>query len=204
MKENKSDNLLIVFTRNPELGKVKTRLAKTVGAESALRIYKFLLNHTEQTIRQLDEDKAVFFSAQVRSDDIWANNVYQKYLQIGDNLGEKMFNAFKNSFSLGYKKVIIIGSDLYDLKEKHIKESFQKLESNKYVVGPAKDGGYYLIGLTHLNNRIFKNKAWGTETVFKDTMNDLVNESVFLLEELNDIDTYEDMQHNAELKALIQ
>jgi hypothetical protein len=204
LKENKSDNLLIVFTRNPELGKVKTRLAKTVGAESALRIYKFLLNHTEQTIRQLDEDKAVFFSAQVRSDDIWANNVYQKYLQIGDNLGEKMFNAFKNSFSLGYKKVIIIGSDLYDLKEKHIKESFQKLESNKYVVGPAKDGGYYLIGLTHLNNRIFKNKAWGTETVFKDTMNDLVNESVFLLEELNDIDTYEDMQHNAELKALIQ
>lgn len=199
-----SKNLIIIFTRNPELGKVKTRLAKTIGDQSALNIYKFLLNHTEQTIKNIACNKAVYYSVKVRENDIWSNSIYQKYLQKGDDLGIRMHNAFENAFIKGYKKVIIIGSDLFDLKSNHIEEAFQKLDNNDVVIGSAKDGGYYLLGMKTLHPQVFKNKAWGTETVRKDTLQDLQNESIFLLEELNDIDTYDDMKGNSTLKNLIK
>ena len=197
-------NLIIIFTRNPELGKVKTRLAKTIDDESALNIYKFLLGHTEKTIRNIDSDKAVYYSVKVRSNDIWDKTIYQKYQQKGEDLGIRMLNAFKDAFSSGYKKVVIVGSDLFDLKPKHIDEAFQKLENNDIVIGPAEDGGYYLLGMKTLNSQVFQNKDWGTSTVFQNTINDLENESVFLLEELNDIDVYEDIKNIEELKRLIK
>jgi rSAM/selenodomain-associated transferase 1 len=197
-------NLIIVFTRNPELGKVKTRLAKTVGNEFALNIYKFLLNHTEQTIRNIDADKAVYYSVKVRDNDMWNNSIYQKQLQQGDGLGIRMLNAFENAFQNNYKKVVIVGSDLFDLQPKHIEEAFNKLDDNNVVIGPAKDGGYYLLGMKKLYPQVFKNKVWGTETVRENTMQDLQNESVFLLEELNDIDTYDDMKDHSTLKKLIK
>ena len=200
----KEKNLIIIFTRNPELGKVKTRLAKTIGDESALNIYKFLLKHTEKTIRNINSDKAVYYSFKIRNNGIWTNSIYQKHLQKGNDLGLRMLNAFKKAFKNNYQKVIIVGSDLFDLQPKHIDEAFQRLENNDAVIGPAKDGGYYLIGLKKLHTQVFKNKVWGTETVRKNTLQDLQNESVFLLEELNDIDTYDDMKDNSTLKSLIK
>jgi len=199
-----SKNLIIIFTRNPELGKVKTRLAKTVGNESALNIYKFLLNHTEQTIKNIEADKAVYYSVKVRKNDIWSNSIYQKHLQKGNDLGVRMLNAFKDAFKNNYKKVIIVGSDLLDLKTKHIEEAFNKLEDNNVIIGPAKDGGYYLLGMKILNSKIFKNKEWGTSTVFQSTLNELQNESVFLLKELNDIDIYDDIKNIEELKLFVK
>ena len=73
---------------------------------------------------------------------------------------------------------------------------------NEYdaVIGPAKDGGYYLLGLKAANPKLFKNKEWGTETVRRDTLNDLKNSTVFTLDELNDIDTFEDMKPYNQLK----
>jgi len=196
-------NLIIVFTRNPEHGKVKTRLAKTIGDDSALNIYKFLLNHTEQTIRNIDCDKAIYYSEKIWNNDIWDTAFYQKHQQKGNDLGTKMLNAFENAFNNKYQKVIIIGSDLFDLKSQHIKEAFKKLDNNNVVIGPAKDGGYYLLGMKNLHSQVFLNKDWGTDTVRKDTLQDLKNESVFLLEELNDIDTYDDMKDNDTLKTII-
>ncbi|RKE98406.1 TIGR04282 family arsenosugar biosynthesis glycosyltransferase [Ichthyenterobacterium magnum] len=198
-----SKNLIIVFTRNPELGKVKTRLAKTIGDISALNIYKFLLEHTEKTIRNISSDKAVYYSVKIRDNDIWDTSIYQKYQQEGEDLGIKMLNAFKNGFESNYKKIIIVGSDLFDLEPKHIEEAFHKLDNHDVVIGPAKDGGYYLLGMKKLYSEVFKNKTWGTETVRQDTLNDLQNESVFLLEELNDVDTYNDIKDNNILKSLI-
>lgn len=200
----KEKNLIIIFTRNPELGKVKTRLAKSIGDKSALNIYRFLLNHTEQTIRNLDCDKAVYYSVKVRDNDIWSTSIYQKHQQKGDDLGVRMHHAFKDSFSKGYKKVMIVGSDLYDLKADVISTAFEQLDKNDIVIGPAEDGGYYLLGMKMLNSKIFQNKDWGTSTVFQNTIKDLQNESVFLLEELNDIDVYDDMRHIEELKMLIK
>lgn len=199
-----SDNTLImVFTRNPELGKVKTRLAKTVGNESALNIYKFLLEHTEKTIRKINVDKAVFYSEKIQDNDIWDSSVYQKYQQTGNDLGERMQNAFNMAFHNNYQKVIIIGSDLYELKPKHINKAINELDKDDVVIGPAKDGGYYLLGLKRQYPEIFKNKSWGISKVLQQTLYDLTQHSVFLLEELNDIDTFEDVKNSKILKAFI-
>ena len=195
--------LIIVFTRNPELGKVKTRLAKTIGDESALNIYRYLLKHTEKVISKIDSDKAVYYSVSIRTNDLWSNSTYMKFEQDGDDLGQRMLNAFKKAFNDNYDKVLIVGSDLYDLDQNHIENAFNSLDSHDYVLGPAKDGGYYLLGMKFLNPKIFKNKSWGTDSVFKDTMNDLEYETVFLLQELNDIDTYHDIKDNPTLKSFI-
>ena len=188
-----SRNLLLIFTRNPELGKAKTRLAKTVGDETALEIYKFLLQKTRDISSKVNADKAVYYSVKVRDNDIWEASLYQKHQQKGEDLGNRMQNAFTNGFNAGYKKVLIIGSDLYDLSSKNIDKAFDELENNDVVIGPAKDGGYYLLGMKKLHTSVFKNKNWGTETVREATLQDLIHQKVKLLEEKNDIDVYEDI-----------
>ncbi len=198
-----SDNLVMVFTRNPELGKVKTRLAKTIGDEAALNIYNFLLNHTEIILRSLECDKAVYYSEKIRESDIWDKSIYQKRLQEGDNLGLKMQNSFVDAFKNGYKKVVIVGSDLYDLKAKHIQDAFKELDQIDVVIGPAHDGGYYLLGMKKLHSEVFSNKNWGTDTVLRDTLQDLKHINVHLLEELNDIDVYEDIKNISEFKQFL-
>ena len=175
-----SKNLLLIFTRNPELGKAKTRLAKSVGEETALEIYKFLLKKTKEVSLKVNADKAVYYSVKVRNNDIWDDIIFQKHQQIGEDLGIRMLNAFKNGFDVGYEKVMIIGSDLYDLTPKIVNNAFEKLNENNVVIGPAEDGGFYLLGLNSLQEDIFKNKEWGTETVRKDTLADLENQKVWV------------------------
>ena len=189
-----SKNLIIVFTRNPELGKVKTRLAKTIGDESALKIYEYLLIHTEKIIRDINSDKAVYYSVKVRSNDIWDETIYQKHQQEGDDLGIRMLNAFKKGFDHNYNKIIIIGSDLYDLQTETIINAFDELNNHDVVIGPALDGGYYLLGMKTLNTKIFKNKIWGSSSVLKDTLKDVFNLNLRLLDKKNDIDTWEDIK----------
>lgn len=187
-------NLLMIFTRNPELGKVKTRLAKSLGDKKALEIYIFLLNRTKEIVEQLSCDIAVFYSEKVRENDIWENKGYQKYAQEGNDLGERMLNAFDTSFKKGYEKVAIIGSDLYDLEPQHINSAFQELDNHDTVIGPADDGGYYLLGLKKVIPEIFKNKQWGTSTVRENTLSDLEKHNVFLLSILNDVDIFDDIK----------
>jgi rSAM/selenodomain-associated transferase 1 len=193
IKNSNNKNLLLIFTRNPELGKAKTRLAKTVGDETALEIYKFLLRKTRDISLEVTSDKAVYYSVKVREHDIWDSKIYQKHQQIGQDLGIRMLHAFKNGFDAGYEKVMIIGSDLYDLTSQNIENAFIQLNTNDVVIGPAEDGGYYLLGMNSLHPKIFKNKVWGTASVRKDTLDDLISKKVKLLEIMNDIDIYEDI-----------
>ncbi|EGV43423.1 glycosyltransferase [Bizionia argentinensis JUB59] len=195
-----SKSALIIFTRNPELGKCKTRLAKTIGDESALEIYKHLLNHTVEIAKNVTADRYVFYSEMIQDNDIWHPEFFKKKRQEGLDLGERMENAFSELFQLGYEKVLIIGSDLLDLNAEIVTEGFQKLNQHNYVLGPAEDGGYYLFGMKRLHPKIFKNKDWGTQTVREATLNDLKNETVYLLKTLNDIDTFEDMEGIESLK----
>lgn len=196
--------LLLIFTRNPELGKAKTRLAKTVGDETALEIYKFLLERTRDISSKVNSDKAVYYSVKVRKNDIWDENIYQKHPQVGEDLGIRMLNAFKNGFDAEYEKVMIIGSDLYDLSPEHIEKAFDYLDHNDVVLGPAEDGGYYLLGMNALQEKVFKNKEWGTETVQKETLKDLKDKKVFLLEELNDVDVFEDIQEHPAFQKFLK
>jgi rSAM/selenodomain-associated transferase 1 len=197
-------NLLLVFTRNPELGKVKTRLAKTVGNATALKIYIFLLKRTRDIAVKVAADKAVYYSVKIRENDIWDASIFQKHQQVGEDLGIRMLHAFKNGFKAGYKKVIIIGSDLYDLTSETIENAIIALENNEVVIGPAEDGGYYLLGMNSLEEKIFKNKDWGTETVRKDTLEDLKDKKVFLLGELNDVDVFEDIEHHPAFQTFLK
>ena len=193
--------LLLIFTRNPELGKAKTRLAKTVGDETALEIYKFLLEKTRDISSKVSSDKAVYYSVKIRENDIWNENTFQKHQQVGEDLGFRMLNAFKDGFEAGYEKVMIIGSDLYDLTSENIETAFDELNNNDLVIGPAEDGGYYLLGMNSLHSTIFKNKNWGTETVRKDTLSDLKDKKVKLLAFKNDIDVYEDILNIPEIMS---
>ncbi|MDB4098735.1 TIGR04282 family arsenosugar biosynthesis glycosyltransferase [Polaribacter sp.] len=199
-----SKNLLLVFTRNPALGKVKTRLAKTVGDKTALEIYTFLLERTRDIAAKVTADKAVYYSVKIRENDIWDVTIFQKHLQVGEDLGIRMLHAFKNGFKAGYEKVMIIGSDLYDLTAETIENAFIALEKNEVVIGPAEDGGYYLLGMNSLEEKVFKNKDWGTKTVRKDTLEDLKDKKVFLLGELNDVDVFEDIEHHPAFQTFLK
>jgi len=195
-----SKNALIIFARNPELGKCKTRLAKVIGNEAALEIYKYLLNHTAEISKNIKADKFVFYSDDIKKEDLWNKDIFRKKLQYGTDLGARMENAFTELFQLNYEKVIIIGSDLLDLNTKHVNDAFELLENNELVIGPAKDGGYYLLGMKTLHLNVFKNKDWGTSTVFKETIKDIQNSNYALMEELNDIDTFEDIKPYQQLR----
>lgn len=187
-------NLIITFTRNPEFGKVKSRLAKDIGEASALEVYKLLLEHTKNVLLRLDCDKAVYYSVKIRENDIWDSEIFSKHQQSGNDLGERMQNAFKNGFEKGYKNIIIVGSDLYDLNAEIINTAFKKLESHDNVIGPALDGGYYLLGMKTLHPSVFKINNWGTQTVYKQTISKLNTNSVYVLDTLNDIDYVEDLE----------
>lgn len=190
-----SKKALIIFTRNPELGKVKTRLAKSVGDESALKIYKFLLNHTVQITENLNVDKYVFYSESIHRDDIWDPDIFRKKLQSGDDLGERMKNAFSEILGMGYEKAIIIGSDIYDLSSKDLETAYGALQNTHFVLGPASDGGYYLLGMNEMNPQIFQNKNWGTSTVLDETLIDIKEKKYVLLQERNDVDYYVDIKN---------
>ena len=189
-------NLLIIFTRNPVLGKVKTRLAKTVGDKTALDIYTFLLKKTKEITLDSPCDKVVYYSEKIIKNDIWNCNSFRKEVQFGEDLGAKMKNSFYDAFENNYRKVVLIGSDIYDLESYHINEAFKKLETNDVVMGPALDGGYYLIGLKKMHPKIFDNKRWGSSTVRKDTLKNLEKVDVHLLPILNDVDVIEDIEHH--------
>ncbi|MFC7358054.1 TIGR04282 family arsenosugar biosynthesis glycosyltransferase [Jejudonia soesokkakensis] len=189
-----SKNALIIFTRNPELGKCKTRLAATVGDESALEIYKFLLNHTVAITKNLKADKFVFYSEKHSEKDIWDTEIFSKKVQQGNDLGIRMQNAFTEIFELGYQRAIIIGSDMYDLSTSELQDAFTQLEKNDFVLGPAQDGGYYLLGMKKIMPKLFKNKVWGTAMVQAATLSDLKGEKIAILKEKNDVDYFEDIK----------
>ena len=198
-----SKNLLLIFTRNPELGKVKTRLAKSIGKEKALQVYIELLQQTKRFTENLPCDKIVYYSENISFKDIWELHTYRKELQSGNDLGSRMANAFEKGFSEAYNKIIIIGSDLYDLTSDIILEAFESLDSNNVVLGPAADGGYYLLGMKELIPSIFQNKEWGTSSVFSSTLKDIADKKVFLTKELNDIDVVDDLENHPILKSFL-
>tara|TARA_B100000929_G_C15490423_1_gene414232 strand:+ start:1328 stop:1945 length:618 start_codon:yes stop_codon:yes gene_type:complete len=196
LRPTQKENLLLVFTKNPVAGKVKTRLAKDIGDPKALEIYKFLLEHSAKFTATVNASKQVYYSDSVNMDDIWDNKLYSKRKQTGEDLGERMLNAFENGFQEGFEKVIVIGSDMYDIDTIDIEHAFQELENHDYVIGPATDGGYYLLGMKSLNSKVFKKKQWGTSSVLKDTIEDLCDADVKLLETRNDVDLLEDIKHH--------
>jgi|AntRauTorckE5430_2_1112549.scaffolds.fasta_scaffold00194_19 hypothetical protein len=197
------DKLVIVFAKNPEIGKCKTRLAVSIGDENTLAVYKTLIQYTAQVLSKLKEDCVVFYSEDIQTDDLWDDANFQKQVQSQGHLGKKMQAAFEWGFHKGYKQVCIVGSDLFELEVSDIHDAFQALETHDLVFGPAEDGGYYLMGMSALHSEAFKDKAWSTELVLKETLKDLKSNSFQLLKEKNDIDTVDDLKKYQEFHHFI-
>ena len=192
-------SLLMVFVRNPQLGAVKTRLAAKVGDELALEIYMELMRYTAEVTQKVLVDKKVLYSKKIEENDVWGKMNFSKELQTTGDLGQRMEKAFTTAFEQGYKKVLIVGSDLYKLKASHIEKALQQLDEKEVVIGPAQDGGYYLLGFKKNIPALFLNKIWGTSNLLKETLNDLKTKSIALMEPLNDIDDFEDLKKETKL-----
>ena len=192
-----TEKALIIFAKNPEIGKVKTRLALTLGNEQALSIYKELLEQTVANTSSLPFKKFVFYSDYIEQSDIWPNEWYSKELQIGYDLGERMKNAFAALFEKGFTDVVIIGTDCPSLTQEIVCTAFHNLKDHDVVMGPAEDGGYYLLGIKKNQPSLFENIKWSTETVLKETIKKCgeLNWNHYLLPVLNDVDEEKDLLH---------
>ena len=195
-------DLLIVFVKNSVLGKVKTRLAKDIGDEAAFEVYKTLVSKTEEATKQVTIDKHIYFSDTI--EEIGWNHDF-KTIQQGHDLGERMKNAFKDGFDKDFENIVLIGSDLPDISMTIIQQAFELLKTNDTVFGPAKDGGYYLVGMKRLHKNLFNNIPWSTSKVFEETMKVLQSQSISvgLLETLNDIDTLKDLKNSSIYKIYL-
>lgn len=192
----KNDALLLIFAKNIVLGKVKTRLAKTQGDNFAFSVYKRLIDITElESLKLKNADVHVYFS-DVIINAKWPNQ--DKFVQRGNDLGERMKDAFQRGFDLGYQRIIGIGTDLPDLNAAVMAEGLEKLISYDTVFGPSEDGGYYLIGMNRMILQIFENKPWSTDTLLDLTLSELdeLGISSSKLRMLNDIDTIEDLKES--------
>lgn len=186
------DTLLIIFVKNIILGKVKTRLAKTIGTQGAFEVYKFIVDGLEKETSKLDSEKQIYFSDVVIGEK-WPNDT--KKVQSEGDIGVRMKNAFQEAFQEGYKRVVLVGSDIPDLTNEIIEKSFSKLKKSEVVIGPSEDGGYYLIGLNKMNTSLFENIEWSTEYVLNQTVSKVGSYS--LVDELNDVDTIEDLEKSS-------
>jgi hypothetical protein len=195
------DRCLLFFIKNPEKGRVKTRLASAVGDEMAAKLYRrFLL----ETLSTLNKGTFLFYLCFYPGHSLndlkhWLGEDYLYMPQKGEDLGERMKNGFIDAFSMNFKRVVLIGSDIPDLPLEFIEEAFASLREKDVVIGPSFDGGYYLIGFKNKNFslRTFEGIPWSTKRVFKETMNILKQErlTVHTLHPLRDIDTIDDLRN---------
>ncbi|MDB5279572.1 MAG: glycosyltransferase [Ferruginibacter sp.] len=186
---------LLIFAKNLIHGKVKSRLAGTIGNDAAMNVYKHLLRHTASITDQLPVHKILFYSDSIETNDAWCDKKYDKQMQSGNDLGERMRHAFENAFAKGNKEVVIIGTDCLDISTDVITQAFSHLKNFDVVIGPAKDGGYYLAGMKQLHAALFININWSTSEVLQQTLDICKhkNLSVYLLPVLSDIDTEKDL-----------
>jgi rSAM/selenodomain-associated transferase 1 len=186
-------NSLLIFIKNPVLGKVKTRLAATLGAEQALAVYHQLLRHTRKTSLQIDAARFLYYSESIDLDDDWNSDDFYKKIQNGDDLGARMTHAFEEALNTS-SKVVIIGSDCPLLEPTHLALAFEKLEEYPFVIGPALDGGYYLLGMRNFFPTLFQDMTWSNATVLANTLERIerLEQPYFLLPELPDVDTEAD------------
>ena len=189
---------LIIFVRHPELGKVKTRLAKVIGDDKALYVYNLLLSHTRKITIPLNCRKFVYYTDQVIENDIWTFPGYTKRRQAGEDLGARMSDAFKELFDQGFKRVMIIGSDCYQLQTAILEQAISALAESEVVIGPTFDGGYYLLGLNRYVPELFTDKPWSTDQVTNHTLAtaNQLKLTYSLLERLHDVDEAADLDLN--------
>jgi len=191
-----SHQALLIFAKNSRLGHVKTRLARELGDEQALHIHRYLLRLTRRAVEKVPFRKILFYSNFVEENDDWNPVIFDKRGQVGADSGDRLCNAFRRVFAEeGIRRAVLIGTDCPDLSPELITKAFLALETHDFVFGPARDGGYYLLGMKELEEKIFQDKRWGTPSVLPDTLADLrgLGKTFYLLPVLSGVSSSEDL-----------
>jgi rSAM/selenodomain-associated transferase 1 len=193
------EQVVLLFIKVPIMGQVKSRLAAAVGEKTALDLYKNFIRDTVHTLEVCGYSFRICFYP-LEGERIITELLGERYQyvpQYGNDLGAKMENAFQRIFTEGVAKGVLIGSDIPDLSAMIIRESFESLKTNDVVIGPAADGGYYLIGFNRDSflPHIFDGIAWSTNTVYRETIRMLENASLRIhsLPLWRDVDTLDDL-----------
>lgn len=196
---NRAHSSLIIFAKEPVAGNVKTRLAQSVGYDFAAEFYKMCAEQIFHQARLLPDSirREVYVADEKISQDVrkWVPEMFTLRLQSGETLGERMLNAFRRIFSEGASKAVLIGSDIPELTADDLSTAFTALDTVDVVLGPARDGGYYLIGLKSARPELFTDIPWSTASVLDRTLDiaSRCNLKVRLLRELEDIDTIDQL-----------
>jgi rSAM/selenodomain-associated transferase 1 len=186
--------VVLVFQKNAILGKVKTRLASGMGEARALEIYRHLIQSTYSVLEDVAVPVWTYFSDYIP--ETVNPPIAKSFVQDGQDLGERMAHAFARSFESGMDKVVLIGTDCPTLQSHHLHEAFEALTHSDLVLGPATDGGYYLIGMKRRADYLFEGITWSTAEVLSQTLALATAHGLnsILLDELSDIDTQEDWE----------
>ncbi len=186
-------NDLIIFAKYPEPGKVKTRLGKTIGFELACEFYKVFLKLTFDMAKNSSINSVkIYFAPEDKKDEFgkMIPDEFSLFPQSGGSLGTKLHNAFRDSFNSGANKTVIIGSDSPTLPSTVIRDAINHLNDNDLVLGPADDGGYYLIGTSVPYEFLFEDIDWSTTSVLAQTLSKAKQNKLkhCLLQEWYDVD----------------
>ena len=191
------ERILIVFVRYPEAGCVKTRLAKSIGKKEAASVYRLFVELLLKRTDNMSSERLIFYTPENKRDEVlsWLGDDSKLYPQKGDDLGQRMCNAFRFAFAEGARKIVIVGTDIPLLSTEVILRAFEVLEDRECVIGPSFDGGYYLLGLSHFDGKIFQNIHWGTSEVLDQTLGTLklLRLTCSLLEKHLDVDDIGDL-----------
>jgi len=199
-------NVLGLLAKYPAPGIVKTRLARDIGVKDAAEVYRSI---AEKVFKQTvpvggSYERVVFYTPRSRRDD------FEKWLpgerlraQNGTELGDIMANALRDLLSDGAAKAVIAGVDIPDLGEGVVRDAFAILEDADIVIGPAIDGGYYLIGMKALHDEIFRGISWSTARVFQETIRiiDALGLSYSTVRTLSDVDRVADIINWGKLRS---
>ena len=191
---------LIVFVRFPYQGKVKTRLAQSIGTVQASQFYRLCAEAALQEITLVSGtiDRYVFYADETDELEIrhWVGCGFQCIVQQGKDIGERLQSAFYHVFEKGTRKIVIVASDVPDLSHNILEQAMKALDRADVVLGPCYDGGYYLIGMKKLHEDLFNGILWSTEQVYQQTVDIATGNglTVHQLPCLIDIDTQADLQ----------
>jgi len=167
-------NAIIVFAKYPEPGKVKTRLGAQIGNEAAARLYRLFLTQTFELCQARDEAWLSYVAFEPQEREEWFREVvpgsFRLVAQTGESLGARLQAAFHNVFADGAQRVIAIGSDSPTLPREYLLQAFERLHKFDLVLGPAEDGGYYLVGLAQPRPELFEGILWSSSSVLEQTL----------------------------------
>ncbi len=199
LKADECNRSILLFVRYPEIGRVKTRLETHLDQDKILSLYRYFIEDILSTLHGYEYPVSVCYWPPEKGEDIqaWLGASLAYCPQKGEDIGQRMRNAFTEAFANDVDQAILLGSDFPDLDPLIIDQAFDALSRNDVTLGPAVDGGYYLIGFNRhtFSKEVFTGISWGTEQVFEETIRKIEHAGlkVHLLPEWQDIDTFEDL-----------